>query len=134
MTTDHPDATVSVTMPDRLCVRSDERLGVALDQIVENAVVHNDSAYPSVEIFGSADEAYGYAEIEIVDDGPGIPDSERQVVTNPEDTSPLRHGTGLGLWIASMIVFTLDGDIAIADNDPEGTVVTLQLPLASSER
>jgi len=131
---DHPDATVSVTMPDQLCARSDERLGVALEQIVENAVVHNDSASPSIEIVGSADEAYGYAEIEIVDDGPGIPASEREAVTNPKETSPLRHGTGLGLWIASMIVFTLDGDITIADRDPEGTVVTLQLPLAASER
>jgi signal transduction histidine kinase len=36
--------------------------------------------------------------VRVEDDGPGIPDDELGVVTEGEET-PLKHGSGLGLWI-----------------------------------
>lgn len=128
----YPAATVSTSLPDSLFVRSDDRLALALEHLVENAVVHNEKSHPNVEIIASTVKDRGYAEIQIVDDGPGIPPAERFVVENPKGTSPLEHGTGLGLWIAATIIFTLDGDVTIEDNDPDGTVVTVQLPRASA--
>lgn len=131
---EYPSVTVEATVPDSLCVRSDERLSVALDEALENAVIHNDNPAPTVDVSASADPEHGYAEITVADDGPGIPPSEKRTVMNPGENSPLEHGTGLGLWIAAMIVFTLDGDITIEDNDPEGSIVRFQVPLAKSER
>jgi PAS domain S-box-containing protein len=130
--TAHPNATVTTSLPGSLYVRSDDRLILALEHLVENAVLHNEKEHPNVEIVASPVKTYGYAEIKIIDDGPGIPSAERLVVTNPQQTSPLEHGTGLGLWVAAMIVYTIDGDITIADNEPDGTIVTVQLPSASA--
>jgi PAS domain S-box-containing protein len=129
---EHPKATVTTELEDPLRVRSDDRLTLALEHLIENAVVHNNTDHPHVEIIGSPVDEHSYVELKIVDDGPGIPDAERYVVQNPEENSPLEHGTGTGLWIAAMIVFTIDGDVLIENNEPGGTIVTLQLPCAQT--
>jgi PAS domain S-box-containing protein len=126
--TAHPNATVTTELDDSLFVRSDDRLMLALEHLIENAVVHNTTDHPHVEIVGSPVDEHRYVELKIVDDGPGIPETEQHVVMNPEKTSPLEHGTGTGLWIAAMIVFTIDGDVLIENNEGDGTTVTLQLP------
>jgi len=130
----HPNATVTTELEDSLFVRSDDRLTLALEHLLENAVVHNNTDHPHVEIVGSPVDEHSYIELKIVDDGPGIPEAERHVVMNPEKTSPLEHGTGTGLWIAAMIVFTIDGDVLIENNEPDGTTVTLQLPYATARK
>jgi signal transduction histidine kinase len=130
MQTTHETATLSVDIQEPLSLKADDRLSIALEHIVENAIVHNsDSA--DVEIVATPIEESERVEIQVLDDGPGIPPSERLVATNPEATSPLEHGTGLGLWVASMIVKTLGGDLSIDDNDPDGSIVTLRLPRAN---
>jgi PAS domain S-box-containing protein len=128
----YPEATVTTSLQDTLSVQSDNRLIVAFDHLVENAIVHNDKNHPNVEIAASQVDSHQYVEIQIIDDGPGIPPAERQVVTNPKENSPLNHGTGLGLWIAAIIVFSIGGDIHINKNEPEGSIVTIQLPQARS--
>jgi PAS domain S-box-containing protein len=129
---EHPKATVTTALGDSLSVRSDDRLRLALEHLIENAVIHNHNDHPHVEIVASPVTDRGYVEIKIIDDGPGIPEAERHVVMNPEQTSPLEHGTGTGLWIAAMIVFTIDGDVVIENNDSAGAVVTLHLPRATA--
>jgi signal transduction histidine kinase len=83
-----------------------------------------------VEVIVAPTKYEEYVEIQIVDDGPGIPDEERLVATKPEETSPLNHGTGLGLWAASTIVRSFEGSFRIEDNDPRGSIVSMTLPRA----
>jgi len=124
----YPRATVTTALPESLFVRADSRLCHALEQVIENAIVHNDLESPNVEIVARRVEQPDCARIQIIDDGPGIPDEEQFAVANPEQISPLDHGTGIGLWAVAMIVCSLDGTITIADDEPRGTVVTIDLP------
>ncbi|MGM0399219.1 MAG: ATP-binding protein, partial [Halobacteriota archaeon] len=63
----------------------------------------------------------------VEDDGPGIPDHEKAVLREGEET-PLAHGSGLGLWLVYWIVTMNGGRLEISDNEPRGTVVEIDLP------
>ena len=61
------------------------------------------------------------------DDGPGIPPSEREKLFLPY-YSTKRRGSGLGLAIVRRIIAEHGGSIEVADNVPQGTRFTIELP------
>jgi two-component system nitrogen regulation sensor histidine kinase NtrY len=66
--------------------------------------------------------------IDIADNGPGIREEDKEKLFLPY-FSTKKDGTGLGLAIASKIVTDHRGYIRIKDNDPRGTVFSLELPI-----
>jgi PAS domain S-box-containing protein len=131
----NPTASVTLGDVDAVSVRADSRLKMALRELLDNAIVHNETAVPEVIVsVGPADKrgAEDWVEIEISDNGPGIPDHEQETIERGEETS-LHHGTGLGLWIVYWTVSLFGGEISIEDNDPRGTRVILSLPRASTD-
>lgn len=105
-------------------------IAYALENIVENAVVHNDAEEPRVDIWVAHSRRDGWVDIHIADNGPGIPELERKIVLGKETIDQLQHGSGIGLWITRWVVEIFDGELDISENDPRGSVVTVQLPLA----
>jgi len=69
-----------------------------------------------------------WAEIRVADTGPGVPPEEQQEVFRPY-FSRREGGTGLGLAIAHRIVEEHGGRIRVEDNDPEGAVFVVSLPV-----
>ncbi len=73
-----------------------------------------------------------WVEVEIVDDGPGIPEKIREQIFEPFfTTKDIGAGTGLGLGIAHRIVATQEGHIEVSSK-PGETVMRLRLPLVRS--
>lgn len=78
------------------------------------------------------------AVVQVIDDGPGIPATQRDKVFErfvrlDSDRSRRGGGTGLGLAIVAEIVDAHAGTVSIGDCEAgSGTVVTVQLPLANS--
>lgn len=68
------------------------------------------------------------AYISIADDGPGIKDDDKEKLFLPY-FSTKKDGTGLGLAIASRIITEHRGYIRIRDNEPHGTIVTIEIPI-----
>ncbi|MFW5950432.1 MAG: PAS domain S-box protein [archaeon] len=129
----HPDATISVSTPDTAYVKADFRLEDALWEAVDNAVEHNDRTDPTVTITVTLAEASPpgeWIEIDVADNGPGIPDNEQLMLEKGEET-PLFHGTGLGLWLIYWTVTVFGGELDIGENEPHGSVVTFRLPVAT---
>ncbi|MFW5959285.1 MAG: sensor histidine kinase, partial [Natronomonas sp.] len=126
----YPTVTIDSELPAKREVTAAPKLEEALYHVIENAVEHNDSDSPRVEISvqSKATDA-GYVEVTIADNGPGIPDQERAVLLEGEET-PLHHGSGLGLWIVNWIIHRSGGRIAFEANEPRGSRVTLALPPA----
>jgi len=125
-------ATCEVDVPSGLvAVGAADLLGLALVNLVENAVVHSDRDRPWVAVRAEFDpDATAYPlTLTVADDGPGIPEGERSVVAAGTET-PLEHGTGLGLWIVRWSVTRLGGAVDFGERDPRGSVVTLRLPNA----
>jgi two-component system, NtrC family, nitrogen regulation sensor histidine kinase GlnL len=67
-------------------------------------------------------------QIEIIDDGPGLPPGIADNIFEPF-VSGRENGTGLGLALVSKIISDHDGWIAV-DSVPGRTVFRVSLPLA----
>lgn len=66
--------------------------------------------------------------IRLSDNGPGIPESDKPRLFEPY-FSTKKTGTGLGLAIVSTIISDHNGYIRVHNNQPCGTVFTIELPL-----
>jgi nitrogen-specific signal transduction histidine kinase len=100
-------------------------LRTALLEVVANAAEHTDTDEPTVHVAVRA-RADG-ATITVRDDGPGIPERERSVLLDGEE-SPLQHGTGVGLWFVSWAVTRLGGDVNFDEPADGGTEVEIWIP------
>jgi len=67
------------------------------------------------------------AEIEVEDNGPGIPTADREKLFLPY-YSTKRRGSGLGLAIVRRIIAEHGGTIEVGTNVPKGTRFTIELP------
>ena len=126
---EHDDAEIDLTIqvPDDIAIQNGGALQVAIEEIIENAVVHTDQEHPHVEITVRQSSTDTTVEVVIADDGPGIPEQEWEIIKNGTET-PLRHANSIGLWLIYWSVTALGGSIRLSDNDPRGSVFTLQVP------
>jgi signal transduction histidine kinase len=108
-------------------VSGTDSLDVAVREVLENAIEHDDSPEPVVDVTveTGADEAV----VVVADEGPGLPQQERQVLERGEE-SALTHSSGLGLWLVTWIVASVGGEIELGSPAASGTTIRLHLPLA----
>jgi len=129
------NVTVRVDIPAELAVRADPK---ALDHILVN-LIDNGVKYgrPDGNVWVEARTAVDGVRIEVRDDGPGIADKHRARVFERfyrADPSRSREagGTGLGLSIVKHLVESMDGEVGVEPNVPQGSIFWLRLPRASS--
>jgi signal transduction histidine kinase len=68
-------------------------------------------------------------EIEVLDNGPGIPPEIRKKIFDPFfTTKDVGKGSGLGLFVVYEIIEEHDGSIAVASGIGGGTLFTIRLP------
>ena len=103
-----------------------ELLPYALDNVLDNAVEHNDAETPRVVVIAEPATASDRVMLRIADNGPGLPDTERSVLTTGTET-PLTHSTGTGLWLTQWIVRESDGSISVSESRFGGTEVEIRL-------
>ncbi|MFW6320275.1 MAG: PAS domain S-box protein [Halohasta sp.] len=128
-----PEATVRTWPVEDARITADERVEVALGELIENAIVHNDTAEPTVTVTVDTTAADGeWVDIVVADNGPGIPTHERVMVESERET-PLDHGSGLALWIVYWTASLFGGEIMIDDRSPRGARVTLRLPRSTAD-
>ena len=118
----YPHLTIDTTTPDRLMVAAYPSFETALWELVEIAGEHAGDA-PHVDI--TLTEADDHVHLEVADDGPGLPESEQDVLQSGTETQ-LVHGSGLGLWSVYWVAINHRGDLSIDTTD--GTRITLTLP------
>lgn len=124
---DWPDAAVESSIPDQITVLAHELLPYALDNLLENAVEHNDSDVPCVRVAVRVpDDRPERVTIAVGDDGPGLPDAEREVLTRETETA-MTHSTGMGLWLTRWIVRSSGGTLAVEESRFGGTRVVVEL-------
>ena len=107
-------------------VLADEMLESVFRNLLNNAVVHNDKKIPEVVVSVTVDDAI---QVRVADDGPGIPDDRKEEIFDEGETGVDSDSTGLGLFLVHTLVERYEGDVWIEDNDPEGSVFVVELPL-----
>lgn len=127
---DYPDIDVTFDLPAEQYITGAPKLDVALEHVFQNAVEHNDSEVPQITVTVQPPRSTdGYVDLTVADNGPGIPEDEQEVLIEGEE-NPLKHGTGLGLWIVNWIVTRSGGRLRFDENEPRGSRVTIALPSA----
>jgi signal transduction histidine kinase len=121
----HPAASVRVDCVPTSVTTDAKLLRLALTNLLENAVEHNDSDRPRAVVRG-VDTEDGYR-LTVADDGPGLPEAERAVIERRRE-SPTAHARGLGLWSANWAIQRLGGDLSFAESDLGGAAVVVELP------
>jgi len=125
----NPDATVETDLPDETWVYGDWLVGTVLDNVVENVVVHAETA-PHLAV--SVEQDRETVTVMIADDCPQIPEHERSVFERATE-HPLDHSTGVGLWLVQLIMESYDGSVRLETSDAGGNRVDLVFRAASGE-
>lgn len=133
----YPETTFHFKQQTDLAHFEGDRLGLTsvVLNLLENAVKYSLDK-PVIEIRLSRREQK--IQLEVADQGIGIPDKEKKKIfekfyrVGNEDTRKTK-GTGLGLYIVHEIVKAHRGSISVHDNQPQGTVFCIQLPVHKIE-
>lgn len=96
----------------------------AISELIENGLIHGNGAGSSVDV-EIRNHARG-VHIAVIDDGPGIPREEIEAIESSVETA-LKHGSGIGLWLARWTADLCGGELAFENRDGRN-VVSLWLP------
>ncbi|MCU4926697.1 PAS domain S-box protein [Halobacteria archaeon AArc-dxtr1] len=126
----YPAATVELHVGEEADVSVDPRLQAAVEELLENAVEHAEIDEPRVSV--AVDRSGGAVSLSVADEGPEIDPTQRTLIFEADEITPLRHGSGLGLWLVSWIVAELGGELQYDSHPEGGNVVTVVLPTSGS--
>ncbi|MFW5938579.1 MAG: PAS domain-containing sensor histidine kinase [Halanaeroarchaeum sp.] len=110
-------------------VAANSMLRSVFRNLLNNAVQHNDKDEPVIEL--SCESRSGEVEVRIADNGPGIPDEQKDVVFGNGEKGPDSPGAGLGLHLVHTLVDQYRGEVWAEDADPTGTVFVVRLPTSA---
>jgi two-component system nitrogen regulation sensor histidine kinase NtrY len=128
----HPDIAFETTFASRpTTLRCDARLvSQALINIVKNAVesiegrIVGGQSSPPGWVSVTVKEADGRVAVVVEDNGKGLPQKDRERLTEPYVTTRAK-GTGLGLAIVKKIMEDHEGELVLEDREGGGARVTL---------
>lgn len=126
----YPDLSVECGDVPAVAVEADDLLDRVFDNLLTNAVEHNDSPAPMVTVEVELHEEV--VTVRIADNGPGISDDRRESIFEKGERGSGSDGDGFGLYLVKDVVESYGGAIRVSDNDPHGTVFELDLPLANT--
>jgi len=118
-------AGITTSVPAELSVSANDKLQIVVRSLLDNAIRHNDSLEPRATI--SARTRDSTVELEVIDNGPGIPEAEQRLVLEDREITPLNHGSGLGLWLVKWIVDAYGGSLDIETPETGGSIVQIRL-------
>ena len=120
------------TRPEGLLfVKADARLIVqVVINLLDNAVKY---APEGSTIRIDTVERQDCAVVRIADEGPGIPDDQKELIfdlfySSGNPTGDSRRGLGVGLALCQSILKAHDGTITVSDRDPKGVRFVFPLP------
>ncbi|HNL39701.1 MAG TPA: HAMP domain-containing sensor histidine kinase [Saprospiraceae bacterium] len=126
-----PAADIRSVIPDNFPLIQADKSGLTavIQNLLENAVKYSPAGAP-VEF--RAAKSNGKVHITVADRGIGIPNGEKEAVFEKFyriGNEEVRNatGTGLGLYIVRQVVRAHGGRIWVTDNQPNGTVFTVEL-------
>jgi len=122
------DVAVDVDLADE-AVLANHLAEEVLGSVVENAVEHNTSDRPRVEIDSRG--AGDWIQVRIADNGPGISDELKTTMFERSISNDQTAG-GFGLYFVSVMMDLYGGKVWYEDNDPAGAVAILEFQRADS--
>ena len=124
---------VTITPGLPAAIFDDDALRQILDNLLDNAEKHT-RTMPDRRVAISVGAMDNCLQIEVADNGPGIPRHQRRALFRPFDRPATAHGTpglGLGLALARSLATAQGGRLELATDDRPGAIFVLTLPEAA---
>jgi two-component system, OmpR family, sensor kinase len=130
---------IEVEAPAELVILADaDRLSQALENVISNAVKHSPPGKPVRVVLGLASRGdVPHCQIEVIDQGPGIPPEIKAHLFERFIAGSDSHGLGLGLHLACQIARAHGGTLVAESKPGSGARFRFELPIdaaAASER
>lgn len=104
-------------------------VAVAVRHLLNNAIHHNDTRSPTVDVSLAVDRGDNTVEVQVADDGPGLSDEHKPRAFEWSPEAPDNPTTGIGLHLVASVVESYDGRVRLTDRDPRGAVAHPTVPL-----
>ncbi len=114
--------------PPAVRVRATDMLNSVFRNLLKNAIQHNDTE--TTEVTVSATEREETMLVRVADNGPGIPDTQKDSVFGKGESGLESHGTGMGLYLVQTLIESYGGSVRVEDNEPRGAKFVIELPKA----
>jgi len=114
-------------------VSANEMLSSVFRNLLANAVLHNDSGDPQVAV--AVEDGDETVSVTVADNGPGVPDSQRDEIFGKGTQGLESTGTGIGLYLVHTLVTGFGGSVSVANGVVDGlpgAAFTVELPTADS--
>jgi PAS domain S-box-containing protein len=125
----YEDVTVDVEEMPTQPVVANSLLASVFRNLFHNAVQHNDKEIPEIEVH--VEDRAETIVIHVADNGPGISEARRATIFGKGNKGLESSGTGIGLYLIGELTDIFGGDVWISDNEPEGTVFSVELRKAT---
>jgi signal transduction histidine kinase len=121
----YPSAVVTyeTTIPS-ITITANDMVSSVFRNLLKNAVQHNDKRVAEVKV--SATDHNDTVTIRVADNGPGVPDDQKEAIFGKGDRGLESAGTGIGLYLVETLVTNYGGEMRVEDNDTEGSVFVAQ--------
>jgi signal transduction histidine kinase len=106
-----------VDVPEEATVLADETLVDVVGNVLSNAVEHNDSETPRIEV--TTERTGSYVDLRVADNGPGVSDEVKDTIFRRDETGLHEDGTGsgFGLFFVSAMLDDFGGDVWVEDRE-----------------
>jgi PAS domain S-box-containing protein len=106
---EHSAAELTIDAPAEAWATVSETYDVALSELIENGIMHHEGeGAPAVHV--EIRETNGVLRTAVYDNCPSIPEVEKRVIRNEEETA-LSHSAGVGLWLVYWVVKAANGQM-----------------------
>ncbi len=127
------DLTMDLDVPETesLSVFGTPLLGSVFKHLLTNATTHTDRDRPTVAVTAEVTETQ--TTVSIADDGVGMSREQQQYLGDSPETIDERTGIGAGLYFIKTVLESIDGDLLVEDNHPQGTIISVTLARVRSD-
>ena len=127
---EHPQAELEIDEGTYLVYADLDHLRQVLDHVMENADKFSADAPVTVGLKRSGD----YAEISVTDHGPGIEESEKELIFErfvrlERPLTRYTAGAGVGLYIVKRATEAMAGEVQVESTPGEGSTFRIRIPL-----
>ncbi|CCQ32580.1 sensor histidine kinase [Halorhabdus tiamatea] len=141
LTSQFSAATIETDLPETAWALDSATLPIVVEEIVRNALLHNDLpesdrrvavSVSRQEVAPEEVETTGEVRIDVEDNGPGIPMVEEALLTNQLEETSIDHGSGLGVWLVNWLLAQIGGTVTVSTGVDRGTTVSIHVPAPDS--
>lgn len=118
------DAKITHSIPENVYVEADSAINSVFHNIIQNAIFHNDKEVVEIDIKVEVkgDKVF----VRIADNGPGIPDSMKELIFRESFKGETTGRSGLGLYLVKETMKRYGGNVWVEDNEPCGSIFVLE--------